>query len=90
MRAMRAILCPRFGIGQNQKPGEIMNTAQEFVKKSAMAKNIKAFEKQAFEACKYYKKDAQGFGWGDAEIWEFSDGSAMIYDGRGFTATEYA
>jgi hypothetical protein len=62
-----------------------MSTAQEFVKMTETEEASKV-EKAAFQRCLYHSKD-KDFGWGEAETWEFSDGSLMIYDGRGYTAT---
>lgn len=41
----------------------------------------------AFQACKH-RSDGE-FGWGAARIYQFGDGSALVYDGRGWTVNPW-
>lgn len=64
-----------------------MTVAGDFVKKlSRKNSNSKKIEKEMIETCanRIYGEPRYEQGWGEIEIWEFSDSSKVSYDGRGY------
>jgi len=70
-----------------------MNMAAEFVKKlnrkNSDTQKIEADMKAACSERVYGEPTAEQ-GWGEIEIWKFSDGSYVSYDGRGYVAQQSA